>query len=144
MDTKPLSDSDRELIDRVIKTNERSFDDSFFEGAHIVAAGVRTTDRTVYDGVSLPAAIGRASLCAEPVAIGSAVADGHNHDDIETCVAISYPMDGHDAEDHRVVPPCGVCREMLVDYNDEMRVIVTEDGEPRVTRAVELLPGRTW
>lgn len=144
MDTTPLTDTDRDLVDQVVETNEKSFDDELFDGAHIVAAGVRTADGSVYEGVSLPASIGRASLCAEPVAIGSAIADGYSHGDIQSCVAVSYPMPDHDADEVRTVPPCGVCREMLVDYNDQMRVIVPVEGENRVVRAVELLPGRTW
>jgi hypothetical protein len=85
----------------------------FFDGAHVVAAAVRTADGDVYDGVSLPASVGRASLCAEPVAVGSAVADGHRHDDLETCVAVAYPLPEHDADETRVIPPCGICRELL-------------------------------
>lgn len=163
MEPTPLTDDDEALIEAVTETNERAFDPDFFDGGHVVAAGVRTTDGTVYDGVSLPTAIGRASLCAEPVAIGNAIADGYSHDEIQTSVAVAYPLPAHDAEDQRVIPPCGVCREMLVDYNPEMRVIVPEtealdetaDGETAasgvspdqdccVVDAESLLPVRTW
>lgn len=144
MNTTPLTDEDERLVDAVEATNERTFDTDFLDGAHIVAAGVRTTDGEVFDGVSLPATIGRASVCAEPVAVGSAVAAGYSHDDIDTCVAVAYPMPYHDAESQRVIPPCGTCRELLADYNEEMRVVVPVDGEPRVARAMDLLPTRTW
>lgn len=144
METSPVTQAERELIDSVVATNEERFDDEFFDGAHIVAAGVRTADGAVYQGVSLPASIGRASVCAEPVAIGSAIADGHSHDDIESCVAVAYPMSHHEEDESRTIPPCGVCREMLLDYNEEMRVIVPVDGENRAARAVELLQNRPW
>jgi len=55
-------------------TNEQASDPSFFDGGH-VAAAVRTADGEVYNGVSLPTAVGRASPCGEPVAIGSAVVE---------------------------------------------------------------------
>jgi cytidine deaminase len=163
METTPLTDDDRELIETVTDTNERAFDPDFFDGGHVVAAGVRTRDGAVYTGVSLPTAIGRASLCAEPVAIGNAIADGYSHDQIQTSVAVAYPLPAHDTDEQRVIPPCGVCREMLADYNPEMRVIVpvTEDidGPSRdetpdssssadqdncIVDAEGLLPVRTW
>jgi cytidine deaminase len=53
-------------------------------------------------------------------------------------------MSYHDAEEIRVIPPCGTCREMLADYDEEMRVIVPIDGENHVVRAIDLLPTRTW
>lgn len=144
MNTAPLTTDDEDLISQLKETNERTFDPEFFDGAHIVTAGVRTTDGSVYEGTSLPASVGRASMCAEPVAIGSAIADAYRHDDIDTCVAVSYPMPSHDESETRVIPPCGSCRELLADFNEDMRVIVRVDGDDRVMRAIDLLPTRTW
>lgn len=139
-----LSAADKSLLAQVETTNADSVDKDFLDGAHIVAAGVRLADGTIYEGVSLPAKIGRASVCAEPVAVGAAMADGHGQGDIETCVAVAYPMPHHETSEQRVIPPCGVCRELLVDYNPEMRIIVPIDGEPMVVRASDLLPTRSW
>lgn len=144
METAPLSSEDEALIERITETNERTFNPEFFDGAHIVAAGVQMTDGSVYEGVSLPASVGRASMCGEPVAVGSAIADGYSHDDITTCVAVAYPMPSHDENEARVIPPCGSCRELMADYNEKMRVIVPIDGENRVVSAIDLLPTRTW
>jgi len=83
-------------------------------------------------------------MCGEPVAVGSAIADGYSHDDIETSVAVAYPMPSHDEDEARVIPPCGSCRELLADYNETMRVVVPVDGENRIVSAIELLPTRTW
>ncbi|WP_440989321.1 cytidine deaminase [Haloarchaeobius baliensis] len=144
MESSPLSAADEALIEETVERNRGTFDPEFFDGAHIVTAGLRTTDGEVYFGASLPAAVGRASMCGEPVAVGSAIADGYRHDELETCVAVAYPMDHHDADEARVIPPCGACRELLADYNEEMRIIVPHDGETRVARAIDLLPTRTW
>ncbi|QKY19160.1 cytidine deaminase [Halolamina sp. CBA1230] len=144
MDTAPLTDADQSLRDHAAQVNRESFDPEFFDGGHIVAAAVRTADGAIYDGVSLPTSVGRISACAEQGAVSAAIADGHAHDEIEACVAVSYPLPSHDAEDHRVVPPCGACRELLVDYNPEMRVVVPVDGENRTVRATELLSVRPW
>lgn len=144
MKTTSLTSADEELLDFATETNERAFDSEFFDGAHIVAAAIRMADGTMHDGASLPASIGRASMCGEPVAIGSAIADGYGHDEIRTCVAVAHPMPSHDADETRVVPPCGSCRELLADYGENIRVIVPVDGENRVARAIDLLPTRTW
>ncbi|ELY93122.1 cytidine deaminase [Natrialba taiwanensis] len=144
METTPLSSEDEALIEQVMRTNERTFDPEFFDGAHIVTAGVQMADGSVYEGVSLPASVGRASMCGEPVAVGSAIADGYSHDDITTTVAVAYPMPSHDENEARVIPPCGSCRELLADYNEKMRVIVPSGGENRIVKAIDLLPTRTW
>lgn len=144
MNTEPLTTPDEALVAHAAETCERAFDPAFFDGAHIVAAAVRTTDGSVYDGVSLPASVGRASVCGEPGAVSAAIADGHSHADLETCVAVAYPMPHHDADETRVVPPCGTCRELLADYDEALRVVVPVDGENRVARAIDLLPTRTW
>lgn len=101
-------------------------------------------DGSVYEGVSLPASVGGASMCGEPVAVGSAITDRYSHDDIETSVAVAYPLPSHDKNKARDIPPCGSCRELLADYNKEMRVIVPLDRENRVVSAIDLLPTRTW
>lgn len=144
MNIEPLDEADEALVAHATGTCRNSFDPNFFDGAHIVAAAVRTTDGEIFDGVSLPANVGRASVCAEPVAVGSAIAVGASHADLETCVAVAYPMESHDAENVRVIPPCGTCRELLADYREDLRVIVPVDGENRIASAIDLLPTRTW
>jgi hypothetical protein len=44
MDATPLTSEDEALVETVGETNENAVDHEFFEGAHVVAAGVRTTD----------------------------------------------------------------------------------------------------
>ena len=155
METHSLSAADEALLKHAKAVNADTFDAEFLDGAHIVAASVRTDDGETFDGVSLPASIGRASTCAEPGAVSAAIAAGYSHDDIEACVAVAYSMPEHDAEDARVVPPCGVCRELLVDYNPEMRVLVPEEESEtsaedsgdcgvQAVRAAALLPNRPW
>lgn len=144
-----LTDADRALLDRARDTCERAFDPTGVDGesAHVVASALRTDDGAMYDGVSLPASIGRASLCAEPVAVGEAIADGADPGAFDTVVAVAHPRPGGGHDDVVAIPPCGVCRELLVDYRPDLRVIVpeAEEGGPlTVERAVDLLPNRTW
>lgn len=144
-----LTDADRDLIEHARTVCREAYDPTGFDGesAHIVAAALRTDDGTVYDGVSLPASIGRASVCAEPVAVGAAVADGVDPETFDTVVAVAHPKPESDHDDVVAIPPCGVCRELLVDYRPDLRVIVPEDeegGPLTVECAVDLLPNRTW
>jgi cytidine deaminase len=145
----PLTDADEELIATARATCREAYDPSGFrdESAHIVASALRTEAGAVYDGVSLPASVGRASLCAEPVSIGVAIADGVDSAAFETVVAVAHPRSDDEFDAPTAIPPCGVCREMLVDYEPDLRVIVpeAEEGGPlTVERAEDLLPGRTW
>lgn len=144
MDSSPLITTDKTLIEYARETNERAFDPDFFDGAHIVAAAIRTTDGDMYGGVSLPANTGRACTCGETVAVGSVIAAGNRYDQIETCVAVEHPMPYKDIDEPSVIPPCGTCRELLADYGEDVRVIVPVDGENRIARAIDLLPTRTW
>jgi len=147
--TDALTDADRALIDRATDTCQRAFDPTGFDGesAHVVASALRTDDGAVYDGVSLPTGVGRASVCAEPVSVGEAVSDGVARTAFETVVAVAHPQPEYDHDEVVVIPPCGVCREMFVDYRPDLRVIVpeAEEGGPlTIERAENLLPGRTW
>ncbi len=144
MDSSPLTATDTTLIEHASEINERAFDPDFFDGAHIVAAAIRTTNGDMFSGVSLPANTGRASTCGEPVAIGSAIAAGNRYDQIETCVAVEHPMPYKEIDEPSVIPPCGTCRELLADYGEDIRIIVPVDGENRGARAIDLLPTRTW
>jgi cytidine deaminase len=146
---QPLTEADRALIERATDTCQRAFDPAGFDGenAHVVASALRTEDGTVYDGVSLPTSVGRASVCAEPVSVGEAISDGVDRSAFDTVVAVAHPQPQYEYDEVVVIPPCGVCREMLVDYEPDLRVIVPEDeegGPLTVARAGDLLPNRTW
>lgn len=144
MDFSSLTAVDKALIDHAIETNERVFNPEFFDGAHIVAAAIRTRSGEIYDGVSLPANTSHACACGETVAVGSAIAAGVQPEAIETCVAVEHPMGYKDIDESNVVPPCGTCRELLADYGADIRVIVPVDDGLRAARAITLLPERTW
>ena len=43
--------------------------------------------------------------------------------------------------DMMVVPPCGNCRQLLLDYVPDIRVILDINGEIQKVSAREMLPG---
>jgi len=128
------------LIAAAEAATREAYDPDRFDGAHLVGAAVRGTDGAVYTGVSLPAKIGRASVCAEPIAVGTAIDAGTTA--FEACVAVGHPRPGKN-DDYEVIPPCGVCRELLADYGVEA-VIVPGADDLIAVPAMALLPTRTW
>src|SRR6056297_1301034 len=139
--TADLYDDDLQLIERAEAATRTAFDPDRWGGAHMVGAALRTTDGRIFTGVSMPSNVGRTSMCAEPVALGSALGDGV--DDFETIVAVRHPLPD-ETRDFEVVPACGACRELVADYCHEIEIIVPHEDELRKAEAIDLLPTRNW
>jgi cytidine deaminase len=136
MDTFELTDDDRRLIEAAKEATKAGFR----HGHHYVGCALRTADGAVYTGLNVETNIGRAAVCAEPVAIGAAVSDGVH--DLDTIVAVRHPAPGEDGEPF-LVSPCGVCREMITDFGHDVLVIFSdENDQPRKARAIDLLPNK--
>jgi cytidine deaminase len=88
----------------------------------MVSAALRGRDGRIWTGIHLGATVGRLQICAEAVALGRAIIEGD--DTIATAVAIRHPKPGEDDQSLAVVSPCGACREMILDYDPEARVIL--------------------
>jgi cytidine deaminase len=132
----PLSDSDRELVAEALAL----LDARAVPGRHEVAAALRTRTGAVHRGLHVESSIGRAGICAEGIAIGSAAIAGDT--EIETIVAVLRTEDGG----WRVVTPCGLCRELIGDYAPDATVIDYDAALTQPVRRVpvaELLPSKT-
>jgi cytidine deaminase len=90
------------------------------EGRHHVAAAVLTETGARHLALNLESALGRAAICAEAVAIGMART-------AEPGARIAFAA----AVNRRgeVIPPCGLCRELLLDYGPCARVAVPGGGD---------------
>jgi cytidine deaminase len=132
-----LTDKDQELIDAATKAIKSRYRNDWQE----VGAAMRTRDGRLITGVNLDAYVGRGAVCAEAIAIGTALtAKGDNG--IETIVAVRHPKPGEKG-DIAVVSPCGTCRELIHDYDPKARVIVPNGKKgPTVTTIGELLPNK--
>ncbi|MEV6367388.1 cytidine deaminase [Micromonospora musae] len=120
-----LRDTDRALVQAataVAKLRCRSEN-------HTVAAAARTADGRVFTGVNVYHFTG--GPCAEVVAIGAAATQGAT--ELETIVAVGDRGRG-------VIPPCGRCRQVLLDYFPSIRVIVGSADALRVVSIGDLLP----
>ena len=93
-----------------------------------------TVTGEVFCGCNVENASYGATLCAERVAVGNAVAAGH-----KDFVAIAIVGGG---ECLVPCPPCGICRQVLAEFGFPAMEIVTyeADGTPIVTRLADLLP----
>ncbi|WP_425100925.1 hypothetical protein [Tropicibacter sp. S64] len=86
---------------------------------HSVASVVLTASGAQYIGLNLDSTLPRASVCAEPVAIGMAMATDPD-DPVVFCGAVNRRGE--------VIPPCGPCRELMLDYAPHALVAVP-DGD---------------
>jgi cytidine deaminase len=117
-----------ELKDKELIENARSIITRLFkENYHHIGAALRTKSGKVFSSVHLEAYVGRVAVCAEAIAIGMAAAAGDV--ELETIVAVDCKG--------RVVPPCGMCRELISDYAPSCNVIVKET---EIMSISELLP----
>ncbi|MEV7615484.1 cytidine deaminase [Streptomyces sp. NPDC089799] len=123
--TTPGADVDHELIQaaaEVARTHCRGDN-------HTMAAAARAENGRIVTAVNAYHFTG--GPCAELVVIGAAAGQGLHA--LDTIVAVGD-------RDRGVVPPCGRCRQVLLDYFPNLNVIVGEGDRIRTVRITDLLP----
>jgi cytidine deaminase len=108
------------------------------ENRHHIAAAVRGASGAVYTGLHLDTYVGRASVCAEAVALGAALSAGETK--IEAIVSVRHPRPREATKDIAIVSPCGICREMLADFAPEAKILIRHEGAITPANASQLLP----
>ena len=132
----PITADDQTLIDTAKSLIERRY----LENRHHIASAVRGASGRVYTGLHLDTYVGRASVCAEAVALGQAMAGGETG--IEAIVSIRHPRPREQHQDCKVVSPCGICREMLTDFAAGGVVILAQGAAHIRVPVAELLPAK--
>lgn len=94
-----------------------------------MAAAARAQDGRIVTAVNAYHFTG--GPCAELVLIGAAATQGAY--ELDTIVAVGD-------RDRGVVPPCGRCRQVLLDYFPTLKVIVGEHDRVRTVLITDLLP----
>ena len=104
-----------------------------------VGAALEGTDGTVYTGCNVESASYTPSNCAERTAVFKAVSEGERE---FLAIAIAAGPVGEKAPLSRYVSPCGVCRQVLREFDKgDMQVILCRDVEDfQVHTLAELLP----
>lgn len=120
--------TDQELVKKAFDMHQFSY----VPYSHFpVGAALLTEDGRVFTGCNVENAAYSPTLCAERVAVGKAVSEGHR-DFVRIVVA------GR-CEDFCV--PCAVCRQVLYEFAPDMEIIsLNGRGEELVRTLRELLP----
>lgn len=96
-----------------------------------VGAALLTRSGKVYTGVNVENASYGATLCAERGAVAKAVSEGERE-----FRALAVASSAGEAM------PCGICRQVLMEFEPELRVITGKDEEHLESYSLqELLPG---
>ena len=104
-----------------------------------VGAALLTKSGKVYTGCNIESASYTPSNCAERTAVFKAVSEGERE---FSAIAIAAGPAEEEAPLSRYVSPCGVCRQVLREFNTgDMQVILCRDTEDfKVYTLAELLP----
>ena len=102
------------------------------ESGFRVGAAIRARSGAVYTGCNVENASFSVSVCAERVALFAAVAAGARE---FTGLAVVAGEDGLDD-----APPCGACRQALVEFSPGMMIAYRFGGEYVARTLSELLP----
>jgi cytidine deaminase len=128
MEFYEVNEQDRELIRLALEVLEKNFDDGVYN--HTVGAAIRCKDGSVFLGVNCDGVHGS---CAEYISIGSAITAGQR--DFDTIVS------AHDKAHNWIIPPCGNCRQMLLRYCPDIKVILNDSSGKMVkVKIIDLLP----
>ena len=121
------NDTDR-LIDAAVavRTNAHAPYSKFHVGAAVL-----TSSGEIFAGCNVENASYGLTICAERVAVGSAVAGGHKQ-----LVAVAVATAGGHS-------PCGACRQVLSEFGPAMQIMLVDSDDPanvRTTSLDKLLP----
>ena len=97
-----------------------------------VGACVLSEDASIYSGANVENASYGLAVCAERVAILTAVAAGKTR--LSRLAVVAYGPDGKEI----AAPPCGACRQVIAEFMKDDAVIVLADGTCMTVE--ELLP----
>ncbi len=123
-----ITEQDKELIKIALKTLENNFDDGIYN--HTVGAAIRCKNGKVYSGVNCDGIHGS---CAEYITMGTAISSGER--EFDTIVAV------RDKAPNYLVTPCGNCRQMLIEYCPDIKVILNDNNNQMVKVDIkDLLP----
>jgi cytidine deaminase len=123
-----LSPDERELVDAAMAVRDRAYAPY---SRFYVGAAVRGQDGRIFVGCNVENASYGATICAERNAIAAAVAGGELR---PVMVAVT-------ATSHEPCPPCGMCRQVLAEFGEDLPILlVSDEGEVLRQRLSALLP----
>ena len=123
-----ITEEDKALIDIALSKINSNFDLEKYN--HTVGAAIRCKNGNIYSGVNCDGIHG---ACAEYVTMGIAVSAGEREFDTIVAAHKDFP--------NKVITPCGNCRQMLMEYCPDIKVILNNDEGDLVKVGIrDLLP----
>lgn len=124
--TLPLTMEDCGLIQQGYEALQKNH----IPDKRFVATALRTKSGQIITALNIRAYLGRASVCAEPIALSHTFNDPALKP--ETLVTFCYPG--------FITTPCGICRELLMDYCPDLMIIITIGEEVRKCSIMDMMP----
>lgn len=126
--------TNRELIDLAIEAKKFAISPT----KYYVGAALETTSGKIYTGCNLGSEDAIFNICAERVTISKMLSEGEKS---FKRIAVVGGME----DELRYTTPCGVCRQLISEFGNDIEVIMgyEENGEIKedVKKISELLPG---
>lgn len=123
-----LDSNDLKLIEEAKKVINKNFDE--VDENHTVGAALRCKNGNIYVGVNVYMHHGS---CAEYIALGTAITEGER--EFDTIVAVKSPK-----KNNALIPPCGNCRQLLMQYAPDIKVLIQTQDRIQKVCIKELLP----
>lgn len=113
------------------RTAQQVINNAYVPYSHFkVGAALLTKSGEVFTGVNVENATYGAAICAERTALVKAVSEGYREFDAIAVVS----SDGE-------VYPCGICRQFIFEFGDNIKIITGEDEDHiKVSKIEDLLP----
>lgn len=96
-----------------------------------VGASIITKNGKIFTGCNIENASFGATICAERVAIFKAVSEGEKEFEI---LAV-YVNDKNN-----IPSPCGICRQVMMEFSPNLKIILSNGDEYKIYKLEELLP----
>ena len=128
-----LTKEDEKLIEKAKEIIAKSRPVNLIDTGNVGSALI-TSKGNIFRGVSMGFYCGIGS-CAEYQAIGAMISNGEK--EIKTIVAVQYD---EKTKKHKVIPPCGKCREQIAQASKKNQNTEVLISETKKVELKELLP----
>lgn len=92
-----------------------------------VGAALLTKSGKIFTGCNIESVAFTPTVCAERTAIFKAVSEGET--EFEAIAVIGGPADGKNTPSDEYSGPCGVCRQVMLEFCDDLLIILAQSED---------------